>query len=217
MFATSGSRVRRNWHQLLALSRGDASRQLKDLFGHGRFEVPRERHWLFALMGNVVRRTEKHERHRAKLEVPSLADEQQNLRASLPMIDVALHGWMLGGLTRLRLPVEDLATDRVVAVHSGRRVVALRLLEINKERVGLSFLHPKYSALGDLWLNSFSRTECSDDFLPGVLGVNCQRDLCGERRRYALRGRPLVEQRKKLQNLYANGSLLPERINVFLE
>ena len=120
---------------------------------------------------DVVSGTEERERLRPKLE---RLRSRTNSRTRVPcgsMVDVPLDGWLSRCLARLGLPVEQLAIDRVVAVHGRRRVVALGLVEVDEEHVAPRLWNPEDSALSHLRFHAFAESERRDYFLPGVARV----------------------------------------------
>lgn len=82
------------------------------------------------------------------------------------MVDVTLNRRLVRRLSRLRLPVKELAVDRVVAIHRCRRVVALCLVQVDEEEVALGLRYPKDPALRDLGLDALAEAQGRDDFLP---------------------------------------------------
>jgi hypothetical protein len=89
-------------------------------------------------------------------EFAGLTDEEEDLGALAAVVDVALAG--VGGFARrrLRLPVEEVRRDGVVAVAGGWGVVLFALLEGDEEAVGF---YPRIREDAALERTGFSRVE----------------------------------------------------------
>ena len=109
----------------------------KNPAGIGSPQLPHKADWPISFVRHVVRRPEKRVRHRPAVLLLPRPDKQQDVAASLSVMDVALPGWRRLRSAGLRLPVEQRRRDRVVLVERGRRVVALGLLQRHEEQVAV--------------------------------------------------------------------------------
>src|SRR5204863_7322834 len=73
--------------------------------------------------------------HGAPLVLLCWTDEQQDVAATVPVMNVALPGFRILRGGRLRLPMKQRWRNRIVLVERGRRIFAFGLLECHKEEV----------------------------------------------------------------------------------
>ena len=129
-------------------------------------------------MLDVVRFSEEEVR-RARTESGDLlrASEEEDVAAVGAVVEVTLAG--LGGnrCHRLRLPMKQVGTDRIVLVHRRRRVVRLGLVQRHEEGVGIRRRRKEDALPEAVGLSSVDRhiVQRRDDLLPCVPRVDPQR------------------------------------------
>jgi hypothetical protein len=139
------------------------------------------------------------------------ACEEQDARAEGGVLPVTQAGVAVGARDRLTLPVDEIATDRVVAVAGGGGELAGGLVEGEGEEVGASFFRPVDAGLPGGDLGSLADREGRENLEAGVAGMDLEGDVRvgGERRGEVLdAGREDVEEGAKLG---ANLGVAPEK------
>ena len=123
-------------------------------------------------MADVVGFAEEHEWGGAGHVIVVFADKEEDVRAFLVVVDVALAGWGFFGGGALALPVEQPLVDRIVVVHGCRGVVLGRLVERVNEDVGLLVLDKENALADGFRLHVIHRDE---DLVTGVVAVEIER------------------------------------------
>src|SRR4051794_24912881 len=83
----------------------------------------------------------------------------------------------VGARNGLALPVDQVATDGVVAIARRRRKLPARLVEREGQQIGLRVLCPVDTGLPRSNLRSFTNTKSGEDLDARVAGVHSQRNL----------------------------------------
>ena len=89
-------------------------------------------------------------------------------------MDVPLPGGRVFGCGALALPVEQAFVDGIILVHSGGRVVFIRLVQGHKEYVQLLFRQPLH-ALADG--SRLQKVQCYQQLVAGIGAVQVQRAI----------------------------------------
>ena len=116
----------------------------------------------------------------------------------------------MGGV--LRLPVEEAARERIVAVHRGRRERPLRLAERDEEQVGLGAWEPTNAFSKCRWLADGSVAEGQERFGACVLSVEGDWNVAAGLKWPLIAVAAVVECREQLDELVADGGVRPEAL-----
>lgn len=99
------------------------------------------------------------------------------MAAAVGVVDVAFAGWGRGAGLRLRLPVEEIGGDGVVAVASGRGVVLFALLQGDEEVVGVRLGVPERTFSVGERLRQCGAADGGQYLVAGVARVQSERDV----------------------------------------
>ena len=103
----------------------------------------------------ILRRPEQRVRRCPPLGEAPLPHEQQNVPAVPSVVDLPLPRRRGLRGRRLRLPVHQLGRDRIVLVERRRRVLALRLTQVDEEQVGVGRLVAVNASVTCAWRHGF--------------------------------------------------------------